>query len=114
VTLTWQAEADIDLYVKDPNGEEVSYSNPSVSSGGQLDRDNLCGNFVMGRPENICWPKDGAPKGTYKVSVNYYADCAAAGPVSWTVRTVVRGQAKTYRGTLNEVKETQEVTTFEV
>jgi parallel beta-helix repeat protein len=114
VTLTWQAEADIDLYVKDPNGDEVSYSNPSVSSGGQLDRDNKCGDFVMGRPENIYWPKDGAPEGTYKVSVNYYADCAAAGPVSWTVRTVVRGQAKTYRGTLNEVKETQEVTTFEV
>ncbi len=114
VTLTWHAEADIDLYVEDPNGDEVSYSNPSVPSGGQLDRDNLCGDFVMGRPENIYWPKDGAPEGTYKVSVNYYADCASAGPVSWTVRTVVRGQAKTYRGTLNEVKETQEVTTFEV
>jgi hypothetical protein len=114
VTLTWHAEADIDLYVEDPNGDAVSYNNPSVSSGGQLDRDNKCGDFVMGRPENICWPKDGTPEGTYKVSVNYYADCADAGPVSWTVRTVVRGQAKTYRGTLNEVKETQEVTTFEV
>lgn len=114
VTLTWYAEADIDLYVEDPTGETVSYSNTDVSSGGQLDRDNLCTNFEMGRPENIFWPENGAPEGIYKVSVNYYGDCASVGPVSWTVRTIVGGQAKTYTGTLNEVGDTQEVTTFEM
>jgi len=114
VTLTWHAKADIDLYVEDPTGETVSYSNTVVSSGGKLDRDNQCSNFEMSRPENIFWPEGGAPEGTYKVRVDYYEDCASVGPVSWTVRTVVGGQAKTYTGTLNEVGETQEVTSFEI
>jgi len=112
VTLTWHAEADIDLYVEDPNGETVWYSNTSISSGGQLDRDNKCSNFVMGRPENIFWPPSGAPAGAYKVSVNYYGDCNGAGAVEWTVRTVVKGQVNTYTGVLNSVGESQDVTTF--
>ncbi|VVB68258.1 Periplasmic copper-binding protein (NosD) [uncultured archaeon] len=113
VTLTWHAEADIDLYVEDPNGDTVSYSNPSVPSGGELDRDNKCGDFEMGKPENIYWPEGGAPDGTYKVRVNYYGDCSDAGPVRWTVRVVVGSVAKTYTGTLESGGDTQDVTTFE-
>ncbi len=114
VTLTWHAHADIDLYVEDPNGDVVWYGNTQISSGGQLDRDNMCSNFEMGRPENIFWEKGKAPAGLYKVRVNYYADCGDAGPVRWTVRTVVGGNVKTYTGVLNEVGDTQEVTTFEI
>ncbi|MCQ8902684.1 MAG: right-handed parallel beta-helix repeat-containing protein [Methanothrix sp.] len=114
VTLTWYANADIDLYVEDPNGDVVYYSNPQVPSGGQLDRDNMCSNFEMGKPENIFWPTGSAPPGVYKVRVNYYSDCEDVGPVRWTVRTVVGGNVKTYTGVLNEVGETQEVTTFEI
>lgn len=114
VTLTWYANADIDLYVEDPNGDVVYYGNPQVPSGGELDRDNMCSNFEMGKPENIFWPTGGAPPGVYKVSVNYYSDCGGAGAVRWTVRTVVGGDVKTYTGVLNEEDETQEVTTFEI
>ncbi|HOK58812.1 MAG TPA: NosD domain-containing protein [Methanothrix sp.] len=114
VTLTWYANADIDLYVEDPNGDVVYYNNPQVPSGGQLDRDNMCSNFEMGRPENIFWPTGGAPPGVYKVRVNYFADCGGVGAVRWTVRTVVGGSVKTYTGVLNTEGETQEVTTFEI
>ena len=117
VTLSWNANADIDLHVVDPSGDEVYYSNPTVASGGQLDLDNKCSNFVMGKPENIYWPTGKAPRGTYKVSVKYYADCSGSGtptgPVDWTVTTKVNGNVNTYRGTLNSVGDTQEVTTFQ-
>lgn len=114
VTLTWYANADIDLYVEDPNGDIVYYNNPQVPSGGQLDRDNKCSNFEMGKPENIFWPTGSAPPGVYKVSVNYYSDCGGVGAVRWTVRTVVGGDVKTYTGVLNAVGDTQEVTSFEI
>jgi hypothetical protein len=117
VTLAWNANADIDLYVKDPSGDKVYYDNPTVSSGGELDLDNRCSNFVLGKPENIYWPSGKAPTGTYEVSVNYYADCSTSGtstgPVDWTVTTKVNGVERTYRGTLNNVGDTQEVTTFQ-
>lgn len=117
VTLMWNANADIDLYVEDPTGAEVYYNNPQVSSGGELDIDNKCSNFVMGKPENIFWLAGKAPAGTYKVSVNYYADCSSSGtstgPVDWTVTTKVNGKENTFRGRLSSVGETQEVTTFQ-
>jgi hypothetical protein len=117
VTLSWYANADIDLHVEDPNGDEVYYGNPSVPSGGQLDLDNKCANFVMGKPENIYWPKGGAPHGTYRVSVTYYGDCSPSGssavPVDWTVTTKVNGNVNTYKGTLYNVGDTEEVTTFQ-
>lgn len=113
-TLIWHSSADIDLYVQDPYGDTVSYQSDSVPSGGRLDRDNQCANFEMGRPENIFWPENGAPSGTYKVWVNYYSDCNDVGPVAWTVRTLVKGQTKTYSGTINEEGDDQDVTTFRV
>ena len=117
VTLSWNANVDIDLHVKDPSGAEVYYNNPTVSSGGQLDLDNKCSNFVMGKPENIYWPTGKAPAGTYIVSVNYYADCTSSatptGPVDWTVTTKVNGKTNTFTGTLNNEGDTQEVTTFQ-
>ncbi len=114
VTLSWQAFADIDLYVEDPAGDVVYYDNDYVTSGGQLDRDNTCGDFIQGQPENIFWPQEGAPSGTYKVSVHYYGDCENTGPVAWTVRTVVGGQVQTYNGTLSGEGNEQSVTTFTI
>ena len=42
-----------------------------------------------------------APRGTYKVYVDYYRDCGTAGPVNYTVRWWVGGSAQTRRGTLS-------------
>lgn len=114
VTLTWQAEIDVDLYVTDPAGETVYYGNRRVASGGELDRDNMCGDFEWGRPENVYWPQGGAPAGEYVVKVRYYGSCVSGDPsVAWTVRVVVGGTVQSYTGTLAPYDE-QTVTTFRV
>jgi hypothetical protein len=114
VTLTWQTNDDIDLYVTDPNGDTVFYNNPIVPSGGELDRDNLCSNMIIGRPENIYWSQGSAPRGTYTVAVNYFDPCESEHSVNWTVRVIVQGNVQTFTGTLTQDGETQEVTTFTV
>jgi hypothetical protein len=114
VTLTWQADVDLDLYVTDPNGDTVYYGNDRVPSGGELDRDNMCVGFEWGRPENVYWPVAGAPSGTYVVKVDYYGSCGDGSPsVAWTVRTIVGGRAQTFTGTIGASEEV-EVTTFTI
>ncbi|RRR72251.1 MAG: FHA domain-containing protein [Candidatus Viridilinea halotolerans] len=114
ITLSWNASIDLDLYVTDPNGETIFYGNTSSSSGGQLDRDNLCSNMVVGRPENIFWPSGGAPSGTYTISVNYYGNCSDSGATSFTVRAVVQGQVQTFTGSVSPSNATVEVGTVRV
>jgi hypothetical protein len=113
VTLRWDDNADIDLYVMDPSGETIYYSHTSSASGGQLDVDNRCP-ITAGLPENIFWPPGGAPAGTYTVWVDYYQDCGDAGPVDWTVTTLVQGVTTDYSGTIVNVKDHPLVTTFDV
>ncbi len=84
VTLNWNSNADLDLHVIEPGGEEIYFANHPVASGGDLDRDNQCSDFVLGKPENIFWTTP--PNGTYQVNVVYYLDCGGAGPVNFTVR----------------------------
>lgn len=114
ITLTWHSSIDLDLHVTDPNSEEIYYSHMQSASGGQLDRDNRCSGFEMGRPENIYWPAGGAPRGQYKVTVVYYNSCANSGPTPWTVRVISKGQASTYSGTIGTSGDEQDVTTFTV
>lgn len=74
VTLTWDSVCDLDLWVTDPYGETIYWNNPSSASGGQLDYDNTYGYG----PENIFWPPNAAPNGTYEVRVNYYSGTGTA------------------------------------
>lgn len=86
ITLLWQGDADLDLHVIDPAGEEIYYMSPTSSSGGQLDRDTIpCNEDVPQPVENIFWPSGGAPHGAYAVSVHYYAPCTIAEPMSYEV-----------------------------
>jgi hypothetical protein len=105
VRLEWSAYCDLDLWVVDPNGEKIYWWNTSSSSGGQLDLDNYCGDFVMGRPENIYWSSN-PPYGTYKIYVDYYEDCGGTGIVSYKVTWLVRGTAYTKSGTISPPTET--------
>jgi hypothetical protein len=100
VRLEWNAYCDLDLWVVDPNGETIDYLNTTSSSGGSLDQDNRCSDFVMGRPENIFWAAD-PPRGTYKVYVDYYEDCGGAGVVTFKVTWYVNGVADSRTGTIS-------------
>jgi hypothetical protein len=102
VRLNWSANADLDLWVVDPCGNRIYYNYRSAScqsSLGLLDQDNMCGNMVIGRPENIYWSSN-PPRGTYRVYVDYYRDCAGTGPVSYMVQWWVNGLAYTQRGSI--------------
>lgn len=115
VTLTWHStEAiDLDLWVTDPSGERCYWSNTSTVSGGTLDKDNLCYNYINGKPENIFWSN--APGGEYKVEVNWFGDCSnAISSIPYEVRVRNNNNVKTYTGTITPSPETIEVCKFNV
>ena len=96
ITLAWNSGADLDLYVTDPMGSTLSYSNTQVQSGGFLDQDarGMC------RPqqpnntiENVYWNSPNPPRGGYGVEVHYWGDCnSGAGPTTATLSIAVGGQ----------------------
>ena len=73
-TLTWDNDADLDLWVTDPCGETISWDHPSSRSGGELDVDDTDGRG----PENIFWTAGKAPDGRYTIRVDHYAGPAPA------------------------------------
>jgi uncharacterized protein YfaP (DUF2135 family) len=98
VTLSWDADSDVDLHVIDPNGEEVYYARQQVSSGGQLDLDSNAGCNIDGiRNENITWPAGTAPAGTYIVRVDYWDSCGVAA-TNYTVRINNGGNVEVVTG----------------
>ena len=102
VTLTWHSSLaiDLDLWVTEPNGTKCYYGNTPTTTGGTLDRDNLCSNYVDGRPENIFWSN--APVGEYKVEVDRFSVCGNNIPSqSFDVRVVSGGHVRTYTGSVS-------------
>jgi hypothetical protein len=91
ISLSWNTATDQDLYVDDPTGVVIYYSNDTSPSGGELDRDDTDGYG----PENIYWLEN-APDGTYKVSVNDYTGTAT--PNSFFVTVNAPGMTKTFTG----------------
>lgn len=86
VTLLWDFQGDVDLHVKQPDGETIYYQNTrDPESGGYLDVDNLCGG--SGAAENIYWEK--APHGVYQVKVKYYGHSQLTGRADAGVCSVV-------------------------
>lgn len=103
VTLRWDTADDLDLYVRDPAGDEVSYFNTSVPSGGQLDVDaNLgCVERMASPVENIFWPTGGGVPGDYVVTVDLFSYCGPEVPINFTLTTLVQGQVQTQTGTVS-------------
>ncbi|MGE0085006.1 MAG: hypothetical protein AB7S75_11360 [Desulfococcaceae bacterium] len=102
ITLIWHSSVpvDLDLWVTEPNGNVIDYGSPTSSTGGTLDIDNQCDDYVAGRAENIFWTNP--PAGNYKVEVNWYDLCSdtSLNSVSYEVRVVNKGETKTYTGTI--------------
>ncbi len=67
IVIEWTADdADIDLWVDEPNGERVMYSNKLSSAGGQISNDMTDGYG----PEEYAVHR--APAGAYRVRINGY------------------------------------------
>ena len=101
VTLSWNTDADVDLHVIDPRGEEVYYAHPQAASGGQLDLDSNAGCELDGiRNENITWPVGRAPRGVYTVRVDYWSSCGV-GQTNYTVRINNGGTVQIFTGSFS-------------
>jgi hypothetical protein len=114
VTLTWwnTSEIDLDLWVIEPGGERCYFGNPITATGGELDRDNLCGNYENGRPENIFW--ESSPSGTYSVLVHWWSDCGnGMSSQDFEVRVISPGYTNTFEMSI-QADDTVEVTEFTV
>ncbi|MCL2261193.1 MAG: hypothetical protein FWC15_07565 [Fibromonadales bacterium] len=80
VVMNWNKNNSIiDVYVKDPNGEEAYYRNQRTRIGGRMSQDNMSGYG----PEQFMLKN--AIKGKYLVSVNYYSSREFAAAVPPTV-----------------------------
>lgn len=116
ITLTWHAAppgVDLDLWVTEPDGTQCYYGNTSTSTGGTLDIDNKCSNYVDGRPENIFWAN--APVGDYKVEAKWFSDCSSnLTSMGYDVRLVNGETARTFTGTITSASRVVEVTRFTV
>lgn len=79
ITLCWHNRNDLDIWCQDPRGEVINYEHQRSASGGELDLDmnTSAGRSSDAPVENIYWPRNKAPKGHYKVYVNYYTHYAS-------------------------------------
>lgn len=78
-TLSWDRDADLDLRVETPSGEEISRSNPRVGvseeAGGSLDFDSNGACRLDGRRvENVVWAAQPA-SGRYRARVDTFSLC---------------------------------------
>jgi len=102
VSISWDAESDVDLHVVEPaNGEDIYYGNPASASGGQLDLDSNAGCQIDGvKNENVTFPTGQAPRGEYIVRVDYWSNCDVP-QTKYVVTVRVAGRApQTFTGTL--------------
>lgn len=72
VQLVFGAEADLDLFVTDPDFEEVYFANSKSRLGGELDADRRCQDPAP-RTETVRF--DPAPAGRYRVTVDFPRRC---------------------------------------
>lgn len=75
--LSWRAAADLNLYVRGPDGRIVSWSNPSVPSGGrlQIDSNTNCETVTDQPIEYVYWLPEALVAGDYEVWVWYQDTC---------------------------------------
>lgn len=92
VTLSWDNDADMDLYVTEPNGNTIFFGDRISTTNGQLDIDSNfpCGSN-LGSIENIFWPLGESPTGTFEVRVNEFSTCGD-GRGNWELFVQVDGR----------------------
>jgi len=86
--LTWNSDADLDLYVQEPSGNVIYYANSRSSTGGTLDVDSNagCASRAANPIENVFWSTGTAPRGEYVYWVDHFC-----GPGSSFTLQVLRG-----------------------
>ena len=99
VTVSWDSDADLDLHVADPNGDEVYFDTDVVASGGVLDlvAGGRCSASGL-RNEHVTWSNGTPPPGLYEVRVTHDDNCDAT-ETNYVVSVYNHGTTTTYSGT---------------
>jgi len=116
IGLSWQNRNDIDLHVVDPRGERIFFGDRFSSTRGELDvdRNASCGGNVTNEPvEHVVWPPNFAPKGMYRVEVDYFQQCTPGDPTDFRVEVGAPGYHKTIEGRISNGERFKLVHEFE-
>jgi hypothetical protein len=94
VTLTWLTNADLQLQVRDPNGQTVYDDLPQIRSGGVLEKGgNMnCENTTTTPIDYIYWPPNRLVPGTYEVEVWYQNPCDDNTPINFGLTVNIQDQ----------------------
>ena len=110
VTLSWNADSDVDLQIVDPNGNEVERT--TIRSAGKQIADSNAGCDLDGiRNEHVAWPAESAIPGVYTVSLHYASSCDVF-ETDYIVRVNNGGETSTFSGTLTSADDYREVVTL--
>ncbi len=95
VSLSWDKEADVDLYLVEPNGTTIFYGNPGSENGGALDVDSNAGCGIDGiKNENITYGDEAIVEaGEYIVRVNLWSECDVTDQINYIVTANLDGNA---------------------
>lgn len=118
VSVSWNTIADVDLYLQEPSGETISFTNTTSDAGGALDLDSNIG-CPEGAPqnENITYENVVPPSGEYTVLLDLFSTCGRVTTATDYVVTVrIADDVQTYTGSLLDTTTGSDVviTTFEV
>jgi len=93
ISLSFDQSKDLDLYVKQPDGEIIYYGNYGDSEWGlDLDSNAACSLDHINN-ENIFYPENMVQTGKYEVWVNMYQNCYPQNaPTNYTVVVTRRGR----------------------
>jgi hypothetical protein len=111
ISLAWDGNADLDLHVFCPDGEEISYSRRS-SCGGTLDIDmNGPKNQSTTPVENAFWPEGQVPKGKFKIAVTLYERKGDTRPdIPFQLRIKDGANVRTVPGSVSQERKLVEIT----
>jgi hypothetical protein len=103
VSLSFDNDKDVDLYVVEPNGNVIYYGN----KGGNLVQDEETGEYSLNfgldidsnancaidgiNNENIYYTTEFIQSGKYAVWVNMFANCDPSIPTNWVITTTRQG-----------------------
>ncbi len=106
--LAWNGMSDLDLFVRDPQGDCLSYFKRTAPSGALLDVDcNAATDRMCARPvENVFWPEGEAPAGEVLVWMHAHTVLAPEAPVAFELR-VLRGHRTTWSARLQATQNDQ-------
>lgn len=94
-TLTWEGEADLNLFMRTPDGKTISWANPDIAEGGilQIDSNTGCETPTAQPIEHIYWDEaSDVALGDYTFWVWYQNDCMMSMETDFTLTVTFNGE----------------------